>query len=99
MSDLDSQTACWDAAAATKTFMHPLHVPWLDGVDRHAAILDQGCGDAENYMVVGSKVQTPASQPLAGPRGCSQGAMNGNESKRIQILASSRSPLLTAGIR
>ncbi|MDO0934212.1 hypothetical protein QQY66_21885 [Streptomyces sp. DG2A-72] len=44
MSDLDSQTAYWDAAAATKTFTHPLHVPWLDGVDRHAAILDYGCG-------------------------------------------------------
>lgn len=44
MSDLDSQTAYWDAAATTKTFTHPLHLPWLDGTDRHAAILDYGCG-------------------------------------------------------
>jgi SAM-dependent methyltransferase len=44
MSDLDSQTAYWDAAATTKTFTHPLHMPWLDGVDRHAAVLDYGCG-------------------------------------------------------
>nr|WSY48973.1 class I SAM-dependent methyltransferase [Streptomyces sp. NBC_00886] len=44
MSDLDSQIPYWDAAAATKTFTHPLHVPWLDGISRHAAILDHGCG-------------------------------------------------------
>ncbi|MFD4502072.1 class I SAM-dependent methyltransferase [Streptomyces sp. NPDC058457] len=44
MSDPDSQTAYWDAAATTKTFTHPLHMPWLDGVDRHAALLDYGCG-------------------------------------------------------
>ncbi|MEU6068884.1 MULTISPECIES: class I SAM-dependent methyltransferase [Streptomyces] len=44
MSDLDSQVPYWDAASATKTFTHPLHLPWLDGVDRHAAILDYGCG-------------------------------------------------------
>ncbi|MFJ9567120.1 class I SAM-dependent methyltransferase [Streptomyces fuscichromogenes] len=44
MSDLDSQVAYWDAAAATRTFTHPLHLPWLDGIDRHAAILDYGCG-------------------------------------------------------
>jgi SAM-dependent methyltransferase len=44
MSDLDSQVAYWDAAAATKTFTHPLHPPWLDGISRHAAILDYGCG-------------------------------------------------------
>ncbi|MFJ4848598.1 MULTISPECIES: class I SAM-dependent methyltransferase [unclassified Streptomyces] len=44
MSDLDRQTAYWDAAAATKTFTHPLHLPWLDGTDRQAAILDYGCG-------------------------------------------------------
>jgi hypothetical protein len=36
MSDLDSQTAYWDAAATTKTFTHPLHLPWLDDVDGHA---------------------------------------------------------------
>ncbi|MER5185577.1 class I SAM-dependent methyltransferase [Streptomyces sp. NPDC002896] len=44
MSDLDSQTAYWDASATTKTFTHPLHMPWLDGTDRHAAVLDYGCG-------------------------------------------------------
>ncbi|MFJ3823364.1 class I SAM-dependent methyltransferase [Streptomyces nodosus] len=44
MSDLDSQVPYWDAAAATKTFTHPLHLPWLDRADRHAAILDYGCG-------------------------------------------------------
>jgi SAM-dependent methyltransferase len=42
--DLDSQVAFWDAAAATKAFTHPMHLPWLDGIDRHAAILDYGCG-------------------------------------------------------
>jgi SAM-dependent methyltransferase len=44
MSDLDSQVAYWDAAAATKTFTHPVHLPWLEGVVRSAAILDYGCG-------------------------------------------------------
>jgi SAM-dependent methyltransferase len=44
MSDLDSQTAYWDAAATTKRFTHPLHTPWLDTVERSAAILDYGCG-------------------------------------------------------
>ncbi|MFJ8825387.1 class I SAM-dependent methyltransferase [Streptomyces sp. NPDC102467] len=44
MSELDSQIPYWDAAAATKTFTHPLHLPWLDGISRHSAILDYGCG-------------------------------------------------------
>lgn len=44
MSDPDSQVAYWDSAAATKTFTHPLHPPWLDELDRRAAILDYGCG-------------------------------------------------------
>ncbi|MGW3654955.1 class I SAM-dependent methyltransferase [Streptomyces sp. NPDC005151] len=44
MSALDRQTAYWDAAAATKQFTHPLHTPWLDGISRHAAVLDYGCG-------------------------------------------------------
>ncbi|MFI7006586.1 class I SAM-dependent methyltransferase [Streptomyces sp. NPDC050145] len=44
MPNLDSQIPYWDAAAATKTFTHPLHLPWLDGIDRHAAVLDYGCG-------------------------------------------------------
>ncbi|WP_329158010.1 class I SAM-dependent methyltransferase [Streptomyces sp. NBC_01717] len=44
MADLDSQIPYWDAAAATKTFTHPLHLPWLGGINRHAAILDYGCG-------------------------------------------------------
>ncbi len=44
MSDLDSQVPYWDAAAAAKTFTHPLHLPWLDGISRHTAILDYRCG-------------------------------------------------------
>jgi SAM-dependent methyltransferase len=44
VSDLDSQVAYWDAAAATKTFTHPVHLPWLEGVARDASILDYGCG-------------------------------------------------------
>ncbi|WP_198547443.1 class I SAM-dependent methyltransferase [Streptomyces jeddahensis] len=44
MSDLDSQVPYWDAAAGTKTFTHPLHLPWLEGISRHVAILDYGCG-------------------------------------------------------
>ncbi|MGW7205571.1 class I SAM-dependent methyltransferase [Streptomyces sp. NPDC054837] len=44
MSELDSQVPYWDAAAATKTFTHPLHLPWLDVLGRQAAILDYGCG-------------------------------------------------------
>ncbi|MEV8544070.1 class I SAM-dependent methyltransferase [Streptomyces sp. NPDC051572] len=44
MSDADRQLPYWDAAAATKTFTHPLHPPWLDGLSRRAAILDYGCG-------------------------------------------------------
>lgn len=44
MSELDSQVPYWDAAAATKTFTHPLHPPWLDALGRQAAILDYGCG-------------------------------------------------------
>lgn len=44
MRDLDSQVGYWDAVATSKTFTHPLHLPWLDGVDPHAAILDYGCG-------------------------------------------------------
>ncbi|MDQ0761110.1 class I SAM-dependent methyltransferase [Streptomyces canus] len=44
MPNPDSQIPYWDAAATTKTFTHPLHLPWLGGLDRHAAILDYGCG-------------------------------------------------------
>ena len=44
MPDLDHQTAYWDAVADTKRFAHPLHAPWLDGIDRGAAVLDYGCG-------------------------------------------------------
>jgi SAM-dependent methyltransferase len=40
----DTQISYWDAAAATKTFTHPLHMPWLAGISRQAAILDYGCG-------------------------------------------------------
>ncbi|MFI6644682.1 class I SAM-dependent methyltransferase [Streptomyces sp. NPDC050504] len=42
-TDLDRQVPYWDAAT-TKTFTHPLHLPWLDAVDRRAAVLDYGCG-------------------------------------------------------
>lgn len=44
MTDLDNQIAYWDTAATTKRFTHPLHIPWMDEVDRDAAILDYGCG-------------------------------------------------------
>lgn len=44
MSAQDDQRAYWDAAAATRTFTHPLHQPWLDGMDRRAVVLDYGCG-------------------------------------------------------
>ncbi|MFJ6432606.1 class I SAM-dependent methyltransferase [Streptomyces sp. NPDC091416] len=44
MPDVDGQIPYWDSAAATKTFTHPLHMPWLDGLGTHAAILDYGCG-------------------------------------------------------
>ncbi|WP_262060149.1 class I SAM-dependent methyltransferase [Streptomyces sp. STR69] len=45
MSDhLDTQIPYWDAASATKTFTHPLHLPWLEGISRQAAMLDYGCG-------------------------------------------------------
>jgi len=40
----DTQISYWDAAAVTKTFTHPLHLPWLAGISRQAAILDYGCG-------------------------------------------------------
>ncbi|MGW5032036.1 hypothetical protein ACWEQW_12260 [Streptomyces nigra] len=35
MSDLDSQIPYWNSAAATKTFTHPLHSPWLAGIGKH----------------------------------------------------------------
>lgn len=44
MPDLDDQVPYWDAAASTKTFTQPLHLPWLDGLRRNAATLDYGCG-------------------------------------------------------
>lgn len=44
MSGLDSQVPYWDAAATTKTFTHPLHLPWFSGIGGQAAILDYGCG-------------------------------------------------------
>ncbi|HEY2795304.1 MAG TPA: class I SAM-dependent methyltransferase [Micromonosporaceae bacterium] len=43
-SDLNSQTAYWDTVSTTKTFTHPLHLPWLESIDRQATILDYGCG-------------------------------------------------------
>ncbi|RPE42971.1 methyltransferase family protein [Streptomyces sp. Ag109_O5-1] len=44
MKDLGTQIAYWDTVGATKTFTHPLHVPWLTGVNRTARVLDYGCG-------------------------------------------------------
>jgi SAM-dependent methyltransferase len=52
MSELDSQVAYWDAAAATKAFTHPVHLPWLDGVSRNAAVLDYGCGYGRTMTVL-----------------------------------------------
>lgn len=37
--ELDNQVAYWDGAASSKTLTHPLHRPWLNGLDRDAAIL------------------------------------------------------------
>lgn len=37
-SGLASRVSHWDSAAATKTFTHPLHLPWLNGIGRQAAI-------------------------------------------------------------
>ncbi|TKA12600.1 class I SAM-dependent methyltransferase [Actinacidiphila oryziradicis] len=51
-ADLDTQVAYWDAAAATKAFTHPVHLPWLDGVSRHAAVLDYGCGYGRTMAVL-----------------------------------------------
>ncbi|WP_406261510.1 hypothetical protein [Streptomyces nigra] len=39
MSDLDSQIPYWNSAAATKTFTHPLHSPWLAGIGKHGGVL------------------------------------------------------------
>lgn len=44
MTDSGRQVAYWNGAGATKTFTHPVNHSWLDGVDRHARILDYGCG-------------------------------------------------------
>lgn len=57
MSGLDSQIPYWDCAAATKTFTHPLHLPWLGGISKHAAILDYGCGYGRTLS--GSSDSTP----------------------------------------
>jgi SAM-dependent methyltransferase len=45
MTDLDRQVTYWDAAAATKTFTHPVYWPWLAAYDRASAVvIDYGCG-------------------------------------------------------
>jgi SAM-dependent methyltransferase len=41
---LDSQREYWNSAGTTKTFGHPIELTWLDGLDRHARVLDYGCG-------------------------------------------------------
>ncbi|MEW2495145.1 class I SAM-dependent methyltransferase [Streptomyces nodosus] len=100
MSDLDSQVPYWDAAVATKTFTHPLHLPWLDRAGRHAAILDYGCG----YGRIMKELEQRGFSDLTGvdaSPACSAGhafrttdtrtvtvhTMNGHESTGIQILA------------
>lgn len=46
LKELGSQTTYWNAAAAagTKQFAHPLHMPWLKDISRSATLLDYGCG-------------------------------------------------------
>jgi len=44
VSDLDSQVEYWNSVSATKTFTHPVHLPWLDALSKDAKILDYGCG-------------------------------------------------------
>ncbi|MYT73739.1 MULTISPECIES: class I SAM-dependent methyltransferase [unclassified Streptomyces] len=50
MRDLDSQVPYWDGVAASKTFTHPLHPPWLNELggtgdeSGRTAVLDYGCG-------------------------------------------------------
>lgn len=41
---LDSQTAYWNTAGATKRFTHPLHLEWFERVGRNSRVLDYGCG-------------------------------------------------------
>lgn len=38
------QAHYWNTTGAAKTFTHPLHGEWLDGVSRRARVLDHGCG-------------------------------------------------------
>ena len=44
VTDLDNQAGYWNSTGATKTFGHPVALPWLDGIDRRARVLDYGCG-------------------------------------------------------
>jgi SAM-dependent methyltransferase len=45
MADLDPQVGYWDAAAATKTFTHPVYWPWVAAYNRRTAVvIDYGCG-------------------------------------------------------
>lgn len=44
MNEPRGQAAYWNGAGATKTFTHPVHHPWLAGVEQDARILDFGCG-------------------------------------------------------
>jgi SAM-dependent methyltransferase len=45
MTELDTQTAYWDAAPETKTFAHPLNLERFGALlSKDAAILDYGCG-------------------------------------------------------
>jgi SAM-dependent methyltransferase len=44
MGNLDAQLDYWNGSGTTKTFGHPLDLPWLDQLDPGADILDVGCG-------------------------------------------------------
>jgi SAM-dependent methyltransferase len=44
MPDPIDQRLYWDTTGAAKTFTHPLHTPWLNGINRGARVLDYGCG-------------------------------------------------------
>lgn len=44
MAGLENQVGYWNTSGVGKTFGHPVRLEWLDQLDRHARILDYGCG-------------------------------------------------------
>ncbi|MBB4961095.1 class I SAM-dependent methyltransferase [Micromonospora polyrhachis] len=44
MANLHNQVAYWNSAGTTKSFGHPPEPSWWDQIDRHARLLDYGCG-------------------------------------------------------